>query len=155
MTNRPPREGARWGEDPKPVVAAPEAAVYEEMYNEYGKDNVDLAVVVFNNIRNKYPHLKDIKRGEKEFTKLVLERAIYSMDKATKERRAHTMPETLAIIDNILGQFLAKNVDRLTLENFYVTYGDEPSKFKIWIRENWIYFIAAPAVFLASKYFNW
>jgi Na+/H+ antiporter NhaC len=137
MNNRPPRDGARWGADPAPEpvplppVHVPPAA-YVELCNAYGQQNADKAIVIFHRTKNDYPHLKThvLSNGEFHFASWLLSRATFSIAEAAKDGRAHTMPETLDILEKHVGKFLAETNNESTIDTMILGYGDEAKGIK-------------------------
>lgn len=164
MAGRPPREGARWGEDPAPapIIPSPVPEItpsdYEILCIQYGKDNVDKAIDIFKKTKSNFPELDSLNQGEISFARVVLNRATFSMQKAT---RVHALPETLDYFYNILPNWLAAgSMNRLEL--FFVKYPDEPNEFKKWIIDNWVevlvYAVMVGAIIGTGAYFfllNW
>ncbi|MEP3280472.1 MAG: hypothetical protein ABJN26_14045 [Stappiaceae bacterium] len=171
MISKPPREGARWGDDPAPEpVTQPEPkappAEYVALCDQYGETNVEKALSIHSKVKNEYPHLDVLNAGSFSFAADLLDRARVSMKAAAEDGRAHSMPETLDICDKFVGPFLAKNPSPEALSSMEFTYGDEHTgttgqKVKEDREEKWGWFIIVAAgivgglVWIASQSFGY
>jgi len=130
MTSKPPREGARWGDDPAPepvVVPEPEGppAEYIELCEKFGDANVKKALSIYEKIKGEYPSIPILEHGELYFADHALQSAKGTMEVAARDGRSHTMPETLKIIEKDLGGYLLQNPQFLGFATFTWNYGDE------------------------------
>lgn len=132
MTSKPPREGARWGEDPAPTVAefpkpAGPPAKYVELCERFGEANVEKALSIFSKVKGEYPHLPILENGDLFFAEHALLSAKVTIEVAARDGRSHTMPETLKIIEGQIGGYLVQNSQFLGFATFQWNYGDEQS----------------------------
>lgn len=129
MNSRPPGEGARWGDDPqpKPEPSAPQhPPQYLRLCKQFGEQNTQRAVQLQNHIRHNYPHLRITQIDPLEFAADALEFARAQMDYAARDGRPHSMPETLKILEDLLGGALAENPDQTRIpRGLNLTFGDE------------------------------
>ena len=153
MTNKPPREGARWGDDPAPEpITTPTPSVpagYEELCQQYGIENVKRALQVRARIQHEYPHLSIAQGDALIFASDLLENAKNEISRAAQDGRPHTMPETLDIMDKHIGSVLVQNPSWDRIANANVQYGDE-EKGNAAKKSNMIYWIAALFILIAS-----
>ncbi len=132
MTNRPPREGARWGGDPAPEPTPEPTPTgppkeYVELCNLYGEENVGRALATVARIKSNYPHLTWLKKSELALAGEYLAMCQRSITIAAADGRAHTMPQSLEVAEKVIGEHLVKNPEVTTLEGVNLTYGDEAS----------------------------
>ncbi|MEP3280470.1 MAG: hypothetical protein ABJN26_14055 [Stappiaceae bacterium] len=131
MNSRPPKEGARWGDDPAPEpkpAPAPETGPppeYLALCDEFGEPNVQKALQIRQRMKTEVPHASFIKSSELHFARVILENAKRSLQIAAKDGRPHTFPETLDILEGELSAFLLQNPNWEPSDNFTLSYGDE------------------------------
>lgn len=127
MTDVPPKEGARWGEDPQEVVLpqAASATDYDRLCREFSPANVDRALAIRRKLYIDYPHLDLWREDPNLVASKILETARRSMETASEDGRTHSMPETLNIVEKYLGPALSQQGQTATLEKLTLTYGDE------------------------------
>ncbi len=130
MAKVPPKEGARWGNDPAPKpVLVPAAPLppegYLELCEQYGEPNVQKALAIHERVKLEAPHIQAVKNDKIDFASSILRNSQQSMDHAARDGRAHTLPETLKIMDDVLAGFLLQNPDWKIEHDCTITYGDE------------------------------
>ncbi|KPQ05934.1 MAG: hypothetical protein HLUCCA12_13190 [Rhodobacteraceae bacterium HLUCCA12] len=126
--SRPPREGARWGDDPSPERAPQpqHPPKYIELIQQYGEPNVQKAIRLQSHIGHNYPYLKILEVDALDFASDVLSFAKAQMASAAQDGRPHTMPETLKLLENHIGGALARTPDQTRIpKDFSLRYGDE------------------------------
>jgi len=159
MTSRPPREGARWGNDPPPEPKpspAPEPGPppeYLALCNEFGEPNVQHALQIHQKMKTEVPHASFVKSRELHFARVILENAKRSLEIAAKDGRPHTFPKTLGVLEGELSAFLLQNPNWQPSENFTLSFGDEEkgkvaTKAKKERERKWDYWgFGVPAIF--------
>jgi len=130
MSKKPPREGARWGDDPAPELepkpTAPAVpAEYLRLCSDYGEENVERALAIFQSVKRGYPQLPILKQGDLSFAGDVLQSSQKTMNKAAHDGRPHSMPETLKLIETCIGENLIQHPDILSIADATWSYGDE------------------------------
>lgn len=130
MTSKPPREGARWGDDPAPepiVVPEPNGppVEYVKLCKEYGVENTDKAIEIHSKILADYPQVKAVKADPLDFARNVLVSAQKQIEKAAADGRPHTMPETLKKFEQFLGGVLIQHPNTEDFKDIFLNYGDE------------------------------
>lgn len=128
MNNVPPREGARWGEDPVlPSLGPSRLAVMNETY---GQANVQRALAIRENLFRDYPQnpLRDME--PEDFADLVLRSSMRAMNEAIDDGRPHSMTETLDFVEKHVGAFIVSSPDAAPnlmhpLGYFTIFYGDD------------------------------
>ena len=130
MSNQPPKEGARWGDDPEPapqpVPQEPEG--YRELCDDYGEVNVQKALALQTRLRDEYPTIAMTKIEPMHFAAETLSLANFLMRNATADGRVHTMSNTFEVFDQQLGKNLAKYPDIVRfgdIPSWSLSYGDE------------------------------
>lgn len=124
---RPPREGARWGEEPGPSnIRRNEASLppaLAALCVQYGEANVLRAISVYEKTSASFPHLSILRHDELEFVEGVLQSSVKSMQIAAADGRVHSLPETLELLEKSMGEMWSQAPN--TSLNFWITYGDE------------------------------
>lgn len=130
MTSKPPREGARWGDDPasepQPVPQEPEG--YRGLCNNYGEVNVQRSLALQTRLRDEYPTVAMTRIEPMHFAAETLSLANLLMRNATADGRVHTMSNTFEVFDQQLGKNLAKYPDIVhfgDIPSWSLSYGDE------------------------------
>ncbi|MEP3280471.1 MAG: hypothetical protein ABJN26_14050 [Stappiaceae bacterium] len=126
---KPPREGARWGDDPEPQTPPPSQPAppsqHEILVDTYGETNVAKAYEVYVRMKAQAPHAQVMRNDETTFAKVILENAQRSVQYAAQDGRVHTFIETLHFIEKQLGAFLLTNPTWAPSDGFTISYGDE------------------------------
>ena len=125
---RPPREGARWGEDPAvPTPSVPEP--YLRLSAQYGEPNVQAALAIVETCRTDFPSLPLLRQDDIAVAAEILDFAQRSQAAAAADGRVHSMPATLKRVGQDLGHSLARRPEIQTLESLSISFGDEENGF--------------------------
>lgn len=130
MNEKPPREGARWGDDPVPEPT-PEPATphvppeYVQLCDDYSEQNVQSALAIIEKTKIHFPHISALKRDPLKIVGEILISAKNSMEAAAADGRVHSLPATLKITEDLLGKTLAENPNITDLSTLIYTFGDE------------------------------
>ena len=132
MSKQPPREGARWGDDPAPNTPPkpkkPEVPEeYTRLCSQYGEANIKKALAVQARIQHEFPHLPIAQTEPLKTAREAIGFAQSQMALAAKDGRPHSLPETLDIMAENMGAFFAQYPDYsfANPKDLRIKYGDE------------------------------
>ncbi|RVT80633.1 hypothetical protein DXV76_21050 [Rhodobacteraceae bacterium CCMM004] len=131
MSGRPPREGARWGDDPEPKIKDVEEEAYDHfalIREKYGDDFIKSAYALRSKLKGDFPNLEINRVSDEDAVTMAMKIAIQTMAFLEEDDRPHSMPEIYSVMFEQLGPNLARQPQVTRVEDLKylkLTFGDE------------------------------